>query len=411
MPHLGARSRRTLVGALGILVISLTGATSPAQAKTKTVSLKPAERTDSKFGFNVSRITAANIAGAEAKLRSRETKHTMKRPLSADRVRAAAGTSRLVWVRRPPRVAKGRLEVSVTKVEADGASATGESEATPTSSGPCAVDPDALTAAGCELIKQDTAASADPWPLWGQIGCANDGRHQRPVSDGDQHVTAMGTAQGDSAYRRMTVQDGDDAWGERCELGINSHENGDGIGDYSTFQLYEEGERKITFISERYPSGAFNPLDPNWKTVLQMKQAQPSAAGGGGPMIEVQIRNGKLHLIRDWKTEWTTQAPQSDTWTRYALDVTYSQDPNVGRINLYVDTNGDGDANDPGEQSPTISAPTLRVETEGGSPTDGIAPGESIPSHLRAGIYQNPLIPCPTGCVTDLDNVQVVAPS
>ena len=47
----------------------------------------------------------------------------------------------------------------------------------------------------------------------------------------------------------------------------------------------------------------------------------------------------------------------------------------------------------------------------GGEP-DGLKPGQPIPSHLRAGIYHDPLIPCPspTGCSVDIDNVQVIRP-
>ncbi len=54
---------------------------------------------------------------------------------------------------------------------------------------------------------------------------------------------------------------------------------------------------------------------------------------------------------------------------------------------------------------------TLKRETTGGT-DDGIAPGESIPSHLRVGIYHNPAIACPppSGCSTQVDNVQVVRP-
>ena len=41
---------------------------------------------------------------------------------------------------------------------------------------------------------------------------------------------------------------------------------------------------------------------------------------------------------------------------------------------------------------------------------DGIAPGKSIPSHLRVGIYHDPAIalPTPSTCAVDVDNVQIV---
>ena len=44
--------------------------------------------------------------------------------------------------------------------------------------------------------------------------------------------------------------------------------------------------------------------------------------------------------------------PANGIWVRYAMDVVYSSNPNVGSMKLYADTNGDGDFTDAGEQSP-----------------------------------------------------------
>ena len=76
---------------------------------------------------------------------------------------------------------------------------------------------------------------------------------------------------------------------------------------------------------------------------------------------------------------------------------------------MYVDRNGDGDATDRGERSPTFHVNTLRRERNGDSPA-GLAPGESIPSHLRVGIYHDPSYRCPrpTGCSIEVADVQVV---
>src|SRR5690242_8205820 len=72
------------------------------------------------------------------------------------------------------------------------------------------------------LIASDTAANPNPDPFWGRSYCANDQRVQQFTSGGDPHPTLTGAPQGDGAFRRLTVFDGDDAFGERCELGWDS---------------------------------------------------------------------------------------------------------------------------------------------------------------------------------------------
>jgi hypothetical protein len=54
-----------------------------------------------------------------------------------------------------------------------------------------------------------------------------------------------------------------------------------------------------------------------------------------------------------------------------------------------------------------VRTATLEAETA----TSSYSPysvGQSIPDHLRTGIYHDPNYNCPTGCSMDVDNVQVV---
>jgi hypothetical protein len=145
--------------------------------------------------------------------------------------------------------------------------------------------------------------------------------------------------------------------------------------------------------------------------VMQMKQAQPSNDNCCGPEIEMEARSGKWVVDDSWHELFSFPA-RSNVWTRFAWDVYYSQDPSKGWIQVSADLNDDGDFNDPGERSPLVHTATLRTEPAPAAGAADVGPptGAPIPSHLRAGIYHNPTIPCPapSGCSVEVDNVQVV---
>ena len=258
-----------------------------------------------------------------------------------------------------------------------------------------------MTIPGCRLIASDTA-SGSPIPFWGQIACQTQGQATTSPRGGDPDPTATGAPQGNSASRRVTVFDGDDIWGERCELGENDWRVG-------PTAFYRQGDRLATYFSLRLPEN-FPPQTNDWQTVMQMKQSQPSDGGGGAPILELEARQGRWVVVDDWHELFSFPA-RKKTWTRFAWDVYYSQSSKRGWLQVSADLNGDGDFNDPGERSPVFHVATLKTEIEGpdGS-SDGLAAGRPIPSHLRMGIYHDPAIPCPapTGCSVELDNVQVL---
>jgi hypothetical protein len=257
---------------------------------------------------------------------------------------------------------------------------------------------------GCRLLAADSAASPDPISFWGAIECENNSRYTYVPGGGDPHPSADGNAQPDDAFRKLTVLDGDDFYGERCELGRNNHEVG-------PTAFYREGQRRVTYFSERLPAN-FPLATDEWQTVMQMKQAQPSHDDGSGVALELQAMANRWYVSSDWKTIQTFPA-QAGVWTRFAWDVYYSQDPAKGWLQVSVDLNGDGDFADPGERSPVAHGATLQTEIAGPfNAEDGLAAGAPIPSHLRIGLYHDPSIPCPPpgGCSIDVDNVQVIAP-
>ena len=262
---------------------------------------------------------------------------------------------------------------------------------------------------GPVLIASDTGSDPNANHFWGRNYCASNQRVQQITTGGDTHLTGTGAPQGDAAFRRMTVLDGDDSFGERCELGWDNR-NG-------PTAFYRQRARRITELSIRLPSNF--PINVNtWQAVMQMKQAAPANNSGGTPMLELDAWGGRWRLRQslsvkdtsDSRELWSVPA-RLNFWTRFVFDIRYSDRKKRGYIRVGADLNGDGDISDPGELSRRFRTYTLKMETPGGSP-DGIKAGRAIPSHLRAGIYHNDSIPCPapTGCSVDIDNIQVLRP-
>lgn len=254
------------------------------------------------------------------------------------------------------------------------------------------------------VLANDTAANPNPNAIWGQTDCETASRHQRITSGGDSQPTAMGSAQGNDAFRRLTVYDGDDYWGERCELGKNDHRG--------PVAFYREGQRRVTYASFRLPPNY--PLHTSmWQGVLQMKQAQPADNGGGTPVLSLGAYDGQWLLFHSGPGATNTDsviwdAPATaNRWTRVMIDAVYSQSASKGRLTMSIDLNGDGSFDDSGERTPTFKLNTLKYETSG-SNSDGLSAGQSIPSHLRVGMYHHQGIACPSGCSVDVDNVQVL---
>jgi polysaccharide lyase-like protein len=253
----------------------------------------------------------------------------------------------------------------------------------------------------------DFGTSGDLVRRWGAVDCADPTRVVFHGTGGDEHSRADGAGQQGPGYWRLTVRDGDDFYGERCELGLN---NRDG-----PTTLYHEGQRRITFLSLRLRD-RFPLYRGNWQAVMQMKQAQPADAGGGSPVLELDAEDGRWHLYHDGKAIgavggeiWSAPARRS-RGVRFAFDVRYSADPRIGTVRVYADLNGDGDAKDPHERSERIRLATLKREIAGDD-SDGYADGDPIASHLRVGIYHDAAYRCrTTECAIDVDNVAVYQP-
>jgi hypothetical protein len=288
----------------------------------------------------------------------------------------------------------------------------------------------ALGSAGSEAAKPIANLTAEGWPrvgtakfvdvgsggaasLWGSVDCVTPFRVERRGTGGDPEPRPDLRPQGSDGFRRLRVADGDNFYGERCELGWNNWPS-------SPVALYHEGEHLYTFLSYRLPDRF--PLNRSaWQVVMQMKQTEPTDGGGfPTPVLALHAFDHRWRLYhtglgnrhgadRVDQEVWSAPA-RTDTWVRFAFDVTYSQDPHVGSVRVYVDKNGDGDALDPGEHSHVMHLQTLARE-QSGTDADGLTAGVSIPSHLRVGIYHDPKYRCVRNwCSIAIDNVGVYTP-
>jgi hypothetical protein len=237
------------------------------------------------------------------------------------------------------------------------------------------------------VLRSDPATDPNPLPLWNSVDAQSSSRASWYGSGGPTN----------GPFRRLTVADGDDDWGERAELGYNSRMNGLGA-PWGTFYLYLAGQRRVTSYDMRLPTD-FPINTDSWQCVTQMKQTGPSANSGGTPALALEARQGSWVLTQsdspgesgDTRELWSTPATLG-SWTHISWDVTYSPNPSQGKVQLTVD----------GVQSPTFTTYTEKYEISPGS--EGLRPGDPIPSHLRMGLYHDSSLP---GSHVDFTNVQV----
>lgn len=211
------------------------------------------------------------------------------------------------------------------------------------------------------VLAYDPCTDPDPLPLWGSLDAEDRSRHER--------LSEFGTN-----FRRLHVHDGDDYYGERCELGRNA------LSD--TFAVYREGDTLTTSFDLR--------LDPDyaldssfWADVMQMKQIASESEGetSTGVAMELSPMGGRLALRTFWtERAWFPLTPGE--WTPIKIEAHYSIDPVMGYADVWV-----------GDESGTYTGPTLAR-----------AGDRSIPSHLRLGIYQHPVR---KGTFVDVANIKV----
>src|SRR6476661_3925989 len=155
-----------------------------------------------------------------------------------------------------------------------------------------------------------SAGAENPWNKeWASWSCADQSRFQEI---GDP------AAQGQKAYK-LTVQDGDNAYGERCELG-------DGNPGRTGFPLFHEGdERWISFqvyLPDEYPIDT-----KDWNVFFQIHQE----GDGGCPPLALHVERGQFKLFNTVRNTYVLQtyemwsAPaHANRWAKFTLHINNS---------------------------------------------------------------------------------------
>lgn len=249
-------------------------------------------------------------------------------------------------------------------------------------------------------------AEANPLSEWGEYQAAALARYELKTEGGDPRPKGNGAASSPK-FRRLELKEADEAnvGNERTELGRNERRFGSAGGE-GTFMVYPESTKTIeTWFSLRLPE-SFPLSNENWQVVMQMKQAQPYVGDNEGHVIlELEARQNQFQIITPWNSEssplWTCTATKN-RWIRFRLAVVYSKSSSKGSLKIQVDDREGASTWVPQYESALLPLQTLATSSGEGS---GLKTNDPIPSHLRLGIYRNPVINTTT--TIDIGNVQV----
>ena len=226
----------------------------------------------------------------------------------------------------------------------------------------------ATVALACASVAQAAAVSVAgaerPWQReWASYLCQTPDRVTR---------SSTPVAQGSRAYR-LEVRDGDDAYGERCELS-------QGNPTRAGYPVFQEGQERWISWKVYLPSD-FPLHTSRWNVISQWKQL----GSMGPPVLSMEVTDGRFHLVNNpaagvpccRSPRWSGPA-SPERWVDFTLHVKFSPDPAVGFVELYGDLDGGGKR----LLLPRTSTHTMK--------RDGS--GRAVPSHSRIGIYRDPAI-------------------
>jgi hypothetical protein len=198
---------------------------------------------------------------------------------------------------------------------------------------------------------------------WASESCADTSRVKQVSSP---------AAQGAHAYE-LTLHDGDQSWGERCELGM-------GNPGGPPFPLFHEGDDRWISFQVYLPSD-FPINTPNWNVIFQIHQQ----GDGGCPPLALHVEDGQFKLfnssspyyVLDTVEKWHAPA-QANTWAKFTLHIKFSGSDSVGFVELYGDLDGTG-------MKQLMARQYMHTMTL-------YSDGSPMTEHARIGMYRDPAI-------------------
>ncbi len=263
-----------------------------------------------------------------------------------------------------------------------------------------------------KLLREDPMTDENVEDVWGLIQAAKPARYEliKETKEGSPWTKGNGEPQDNGNFRRLQIVEGDRFDGtERTELGANESRYGTS-GGKGTFWLYQESTTIIVTFFDLRPAENFPASNENWQNVMQMKETQPYEKVGpyGLVIYHMELRENEWQIIVPPKAEEEplfTAPAAVNQWTRFRIENVYSTSSKLGSTNIQIDDRTGLPANSPFKaqhSSGTIPRETLSYADGKQEGYENLAP---VPSHLRLGIYRNPVIK--TSTHIDIDNVQI----
>lgn len=224
---------------------------------------------------------------------------------------------------------------------------------------------------GLHEIWSDDASNPDPVAAgrWDEIVCQRQNGVQEGTYDtvsklapGRFTQVASGGPDG-RAYYHWYAPRGDNIWtpgtAGRCELAYPKAQGG--------IVRFYEGQRRVILLSVRLPAN-WNLGAQGWRVVSQIKQNEGKQCSASSPALDLEQRSGSwLSTSFGGPTIWSAPAARTGVWLSFALDVTFSTNPSLGRYQVSADLNGDGTYDYTGPQwtgQTLCSGPSGPVESQ-----------------------------------------------